>query len=334
MIPEIAFARPEAFWLFLLIPFGFWGVVRLLRRADRWRREFSGETRDPAPFRWALAAFGVASAGIILALAEPSILRSTLVVDRAGMTVVVGLDVSISMLAEDVSFSPEDRDRFNPPNRLNRGRAFALDLLNSLEGERMGLFLFARDGVEVAPPTADYDYLRFAIRHIGTEAVVRPGSDLAAAVKTGAMLAGDSGPRVLVLISDGEAAGTESGDPVAAVRAAGFPVHAVAVGRNVPALIPVRAPVGGDFFRDENGEYLTTRRDAEALRRLAASGGGVFVDAVSPDGPVALAEAIASETAVHPAPRRTERIPADLSSLFLALSALAFAAGLFAGEGP
>lgn len=333
MIPEIAFARPAAFWLFLLLPFGFWGVVRLRRRADRWRREFSGEIRHSAPFRWALAAFGVASAGIILTLAEPSILRPTAVVDRAGMTVVVGLDVSTSMLAEDVSFPPENRGRFETPNRLNRGRAFALALLNSLEGERMGLFLFARDGVEVAPPTADYDYLRFAIRHIGTEAVVRPGSDLAAAVETGAALAGDSGPRAVILISDGEAAGPETEEPAQAARRAGIPLHTVAVGRNAPALIPIPAPATGDFYQDETGDYLTTRTDPQALRRLSAAGGGVFVNAESPEAAAAIAEAVES-TAAGPENRRTERVPADLSPLFLTVSALAFAAGRVAGEGP
>ncbi len=333
MIPEIAFARPMAFWLFLLIPFVLGGVLRLRRRADRWRREFSGEIRHPAPFRWALGAFGVASIGIILALAGPSILRPTVVVDRAGMTVVVGLDVSTSMLAEDVSFPPEDRDRFETPNRLNRGRAFALALLNSLEGERMGLFLFARDGVEVAPPTADYDYLRFAIRHIGTEAVVRPGSDLAAAVSTGAAMAGDSGPRTVILISDGETAGPETDDPAEAARRAGIPLHTVAVGRDVPALIPIPEPATGDFYQNETGDYLTTRTDPEALRRLSAAGDGMFVNAESPEGPAGIAEAVES-AAVGPENRRTERVPADLSPLFLTISALAFAAGRFAGEGP
>jgi Ca-activated chloride channel family protein len=318
-------------WLLAVIPLLLAGIWVADRRAARWRRAFDGTAPNWAASRWASLALGTSLAGTILALAGPFLLRPAVGVDRSGMTVVLGLDVSTSMLAEDVAFLPSDRDRFPAPNRLNRGRAFALDLLNRLKGERVGVFLFARDGVEVAPPTGDYDYLRFAIRHIGADAVVRPGSDLSAAVATGAMLAGKGGPRALVLISDGETAGVENGDPLAAVHNSGMRVHTVAVGRETPSLIPIPQPAVGDFYQDDSGAHLTTQADRPFLRRIAEAGNGLFLERPSADGAAALARAFASEASKDPATRRVRPERVDLSPLFLMAAAGGVALFRFAG---
>lgn len=195
------------------------------------------------------------------------------------LTLAIGLDVSKSMLAEDVPPNPQAEPI---ANRLNRGRTFIGELLNQLEGERIALFFFARSGIEVVPPTRDHGFVRYILRHTDMSRLTDSGSDLLAAVTTAeTLLSGDGhGVEAIVLISDGE--DTENSfDELVRARAVAqgrrTPVHTVRIGGDEPVSIPIRKPgipgIDG-FYTDEQGLFLQTQASDTLLNQLALSSGG------------------------------------------------------------
>lgn len=193
------------------------------------------------------------------------------------VTLIIGLDVSKSMLAEDVFATPA-----TPAiaNRLNRGRTFVGELLNELDGEQVGLFFFARNGIEVVPPTRDHGFLRYILRHTDLGGLTDSGSDLLAAVATGeAMLASNTtgGVEAIILVSDGE---DSENSPEQFSRqlhqfsAAPKPIYSVRVGGDEAVFIPIRKPgIDGidGFYRDEQGSYLQTQASDLVLQQLATA---------------------------------------------------------------
>lgn len=195
------------------------------------------------------------------------------------MTLAIGLDVSKSMLAEDVPPHPQTEPI---ANRLNRGRTFISELLNQLEGERVALFFFARSGIEVVPPTRDHGFVRYILRHTDMSRLTDSGSDLLAAVATAETLlsGGGQGAEAIVLISDGEDTENTFDELVRAVavhQGRHTPVHTVRIGGDEPVSIPIRKPgipgIDG-FYTDEQGQFLQTQASDTLLQQLALSSNG------------------------------------------------------------
>jgi len=192
------------------------------------------------------------------------------------MTLVIGLDVSKSMLAEDVLPSSDSQ---HLANRLNLGRTFINKLLNELEGERVGLFFFARDGIEVVPPTRDHGFIRYILRHTDMGRLTDSGSNLVAALATADTMLTDSTEQdneVLVLITDGE--DTENNleqlmNHLQSAKTKQRPVYSVRVGSDGSVLIPIRKPgiatIDG-FYTDEQGLSLQTRASDTLLQQITS----------------------------------------------------------------
>ena len=142
------------------------------------------------------------------ALAGPSItvLRSGNISDN--LVLAIGIDVSKSMLAEDMVLQRQPGERVAPlSNRLNAARRLALSMVDRLDGEKVGLFFFARNGIEVVSPTRDLGFLRYMVTHTNLGDLTESGSNLLAAIDSGMMMvASQSGipARAVILITDGE----------------------------------------------------------------------------------------------------------------------------------
>lgn len=201
--------------------------------------------------------------------------------------VIIALDISKSMLARDVG-----------PDRLTTARTFIADLAQRLEGDRIGLLVFAGRAYLQTPLTADRSALLTMLPTVRPESAPTGGTAIAEAMRIAVQAFPESTPtgRVLVLISDGEDHGGNALDAAAtAVKEGRFTIHTIGVGSLEGATL--LDPKTGASRTDENGQPVISRLDEEGLRQLAAQGGGRYVRMQSAE---AASQAIAA--AISPTP--------------------------------
>lgn len=214
------------------------------------------------------ALLGLAAIGLIAgALARPQWGSRAEVVTRQGVDVVVALDASLSMLVEDVA-----------PSRIERARAFVAALGRRLEGNRIGLAVFAGTGHLQCPLTLDLAALTLFTETVTPVDLPQPGSSLGEGI-TAALEAfpeDGAGGRVLIVVGDGEEHAGGEEDAARLAHARGVVLHTVTVGTEAGGLIPQRATDGRltDWKRTAAGDLVTSRADAARMARLAAIGGG------------------------------------------------------------
>jgi Ca-activated chloride channel family protein len=256
------------------------GDPALLRRlAGTDLRAFPG--RRAALLLPAAALLGVAAAGPHWGVAaEPG---------RAQGDVVLVLDASNSMLAEDVR-----------PSRLEREREAARVLVDRLGGGRVGLVAFGGSGHVLSPLTGDGAALHLYLDALSPEIVNQSGTSLYSALRHALELLGPAGPRgapgAIVLVSDGEAL-----DPPRLVNLSvdeavrrGVPIHTVGIGTAAGGPVPDVDPLSGrriGFKREMDGAVATSRLDEVTLRRIAQATGGTYTAAADARSLAALAAA-------------------------------------------
>lgn len=222
--------------------------------------------------RWTAA--GLLTAGVLLtslALAGPQYGFSWRKTERRGVDLIVAVDCSRSMLAQDVS-----------PNRLARAKREVVDLVNRVQGDRIGLVAFAGTAFLQCPLTLDYTGLHVFLQALTPGFLPVGGTDLAGAIDTAREGFDPQSPaeRAILVITDG---GETSG---AAARAAeraqkdGIRVYVLGVG--TPEGAPIPLPKGG-FVKDGSGQIVLARLGEDALEKLAARTGGVYARAVPGD---------------------------------------------------
>lgn len=270
------FGHPSAFWSLTLVP----ALIVFLVWAYRARRRaLSAFAMSPkvlvnvAARRWKtiLLVAGVLFAA--LALTQPRWGFEWREVKRKGVDVFVLLDVSKSMLTEDVR-----------PNRLTQAKYACEDLLSKLQGDRVGLIAFAGTAFVQCPLTVDYDAFRLTLRDAGPDVIPRGGTAIGAAIRTAlnAFEAGEGRDRAIVLITDGEE--TEGDSAVEEAAKAGVHVYAVGVGTTDGELIPVReAGKAMEFLKDRDGKVVKSRLDEATLRDLALKTHGIYVRSAAGD---------------------------------------------------
>ncbi len=203
---------------------------------------------------------------LILALSRPTLGYRYEEVPQRGLDLVIVLDVSRSMSVTDVS-----------PSRMERAQREVLDLAELIDGDRVGLVLFAGGAWPRMPLTVDYGALRFMVRDSEPNTLLSQGSDLGAGIDEGLRLLGtrEEADQALVIISDGE--DHEAGAIEAAKRAAEAGVRIFAMGVGSPEGAPIPTGEGGGFVKDEAGQVVLSRLDEGALQTLAAATGGAYV---------------------------------------------------------
>ena len=225
--------------------------------------------------RAAEAAFAAATIALLAtALAGPRWGEETSRVPRKGVDVVLVLDASRSMLAEDVL-----------PSRIERARREIRGLLDAGSGSRIGLVTFAGDARMAAPLTVELDLVSMFVDEIDPQSDHRGGSNIAAGLRTAQKLLGAStgAGRAVVLLADGEdPAGPAAASVAAKLYANGTRVHVIGLGTPDGAKIPVIDDDGKPrFFRDGNGKEVITKLDDGVLSAVAKAGGGEYLVAAN-----------------------------------------------------
>ena len=220
---------------------------------------------------WKAALFILALSFLIIALARPAWNRKDLVIKRSGRDLVFMLDVSKSMLAEDLL-----------PNRLQHAKLAILDTVDKLAGDRVGLVAFAGSAVVKCPLTLDYGFFRMALDDIDFNSVTRGGSMIGDALRTILDQVFDDQARQykdIILITDGE---DHESFPLEAARAAGEKgVRLIVIGlgdEKEGERIPVLDSHGRKTFLQYKGQEVWTRLQADSLRLMArATPGGRYL---------------------------------------------------------
>lgn len=255
-----------------LIAFAYFVHVSRQRLLARFARSamLSRLTRsvNGSRHRTKMVLFLVGMMFLSMALLEPQFGTVLEMAKRKGVDVVVALDVSRSMLAEDVR-----------PNRLERARYQVGELLERLQGDRAGLVLFAGSAFIQCPLTVDYGAFRMLLSIVGAGSIPVQGTAIGDAIRL-ALKCFDDGDRqhkVVVLFTDGEDHET---DPMAAAQMAidqGARVLVVGMGTPEGELIPLRGEDGQvDYHQDSQGNYVKTRLDEATLRQVALATDGAY----------------------------------------------------------
>jgi Ca-activated chloride channel family protein len=327
-------------WLLLVIPcFLFYSLISY-KEASNWLYRFAHVNKRPIPYFVSTLFYTLALGAVIFSLAEPKVQYTKVVFNRSGIDVAIGIDVSKSMLAEDETVPVEGKKLFAIPNRLNRARYSALNIISVLRGERAGVFMFASKGVSVVPLTTDYGYCQYILKHVNDATIAIPGSDLSQAIATGVSLF-EGGSRktvkTIILISDGEDISDDK-SPIyeAAQRAAaqGIAIYTVGIGMGQGVLIPIRdseANIEG-YYLDEDGSYLKTRREQDTLKSISTITGGRYFRAHDERSEDGIVDAILKRARTIEYTRATEPAWFSLSPLLLCGAFLFFIIGIIAGR--
>ena len=323
----MTFGAPEWLWALLLTPLLMALFVRAERGALRRLQEFvsarllpqlAGTVNRPRRMiRFGLQLLGLALA--IVSLAQPRWGYTFEDVKRKGLDLLIAVDTSRSMLSNDVQ-----------PNRLERVKLAVQDLVNELQGDRVGLIAFAGRAFLQAPLTIDYDAVFEAINDLDTKTIPEGGTNISSAITLTTQSFGKSatGNRALIIFTDGEEL---SGDAVQTAKAAaadaGVRIFTVGVGTPQGSLIPVTGDDGQTaFVKDPAGQVVKSKLDENRLREIAETTGGFYVHLEN--GPrtmqqlqsEGLAKMQAAEMDVRLSRRPIERYEWPLSAALIALA--------------
>ena len=209
----------------------------------------------------------------VVALMRPQSATGTEVLSRnVTADVVIVLDVSKSMLAEDAA-----------PNRLARAKAEINELLERVDGQRVGLVVFAGRAAVKSPLTSDYGFFRLVLRDVDVRSLARGGTRIGDAVRRAIAVFGpDRGtPRIMLLITDGEDHDSYPLEAAAEAAAAGVRIVAIGFGSETGSDIVVTDPDTGarNVLLDGDGKVAWSRLDGDLLREIALAAEGVYVPA-------------------------------------------------------
>ena len=270
----IIFAAPHYLLLLLLIPFFFLGMGLWLWGRRRRLRRFGDEAlvNELMP-SWSRGKLWVRTVLLSLAffffvigLSRPQIGAKLKDHKIKGAEIMIVLDVSNSMLAQDYS-----------PDRLERAKLAISRITDKLKDDRIGLIVFAGTSFVQLPITSDYVSAKMFLNSISTESIPIQGTAIGDAISTAVrgFSAQSEHSRAIIVITDGE---NHEDDAVAAAKQAaeaGIKVYTIGVGSADGQPIPMN----GELLKDKDGNIVVTRLDEETLRKVASAGGVAYVHA-------------------------------------------------------
>ena len=273
---------PQLLWLLALVPAAALFFIWALRRRREALRRFA-EARllptlapdlDERRQRWRALLLVAALALLVLALAGPKWGFHWEEIHREGVDIVIAIDTSRSMLAEDVK-----------PNRLARSKLAIEDLVKRLQGDRIGLVAFAGSAFVQCPLTLDYQAFAESLHAINVGIIPKGGTALTEAIKAGLeAFEGRQGKHeALILITDGEDHEGHVDDAAKEAADQGVKIYTVGIGTAEGDLIPLTVDGQQNFLKDRRGQVVKSRMDEETLQKIATTTGGAYVHASSGD---------------------------------------------------
>lgn len=270
------FANPNILYLLLVIPVMIAVLVVLSHIRRRNIAKFGNPSTlyalmpDLSSMRTKIknSLFLLATTAVIFAAARPQFGSKLKEQTSEGIEMMLVVDISNSMLAEDFA-----------PNRLDRTR-YAIDkLFASLNQDRVGMVVFAGEAKVQLPITTDYRMARSFTKRISPSLVSVQGTEIGQALNLASLSFSQNreAGRVMILITDGETHDSAALD--AAKRAAEQGIKIFAIGIGTPEGAPVK--VDGEFIKDENDEMVVSRLNEELLQQIAAATGGGYIRATN-----------------------------------------------------
>ena len=274
----MTFGATSWFWVLLIIPLLVVLWVRAEQRAVLRLREFVSERLLPSlartvdrrrrGVRFALVLLGLALA--LTALALPRWGYTYEDAKRKGLDLILAVDTSRSMLSNDVL-----------PNRLQRVKLATQDLINELQGDRVGLVAFAGRAFLQAPLTIDYDAAVEAINDLDTSTIPEGGTNISDAIELAVRTFGKSaiGNRAVIILTDGEELSGDALKTAKTAADAGVRIFAIGVGTPEGSLIPIGGGQNGGnaFVKDSKGQVVKSKLDEKRLREIAENTDGFYL---------------------------------------------------------
>lgn len=270
------FANPDYLWLLVLVPVLTVVYIFYTRHKRRQLALFGEEELMPeliplasrirphVKFSLQLLAFTL----LVVAVARPQYGTKEQTVKRQGIEVMIALDISNSMLAEDVA-----------PNRLDKAKQMLSKLVDQMTDDKLGLVVFAGEAFVQLPITCDYVSAKMFLNNISPDLIMAQGTAIGAALRTCVQSFGsDEGKasRAIILITDGENHEDNAKAAAEAAKEKGIRIYVVGIGRPDGAPIPDGR---GGFRKDKSGQVVVSRLNEDMCREIASAGNGIYLRA-------------------------------------------------------
>lgn len=238
--------------------FGNLGLIEKLSRSVSRKRQI-----------WKTALIVTAVFFLVLALARPQLGTKMRTMKREGQDILIALDVSLSMQAEDIK-----------PNRIEKAKHEIASLIDQFEGDRVGIIAFSGKAFVQCPLTLDYGAAKMFLDFVTTDLIPVPGTAISEAIQKAidSFVEKERKHKVLILITDGE---DHVKDPVETAKEAakeGIVIYTVGIGSVQGVPIPLYDQRGAQtgFKKDRNGEVVMTKLDEVSLEKIALETGGKY----------------------------------------------------------
>ena len=269
------FANIEMLWWLITTPVFVIAYIIYTKHKRRQLMEFGDQELvaqlmpDASKGRpiWKFSLLLLAWVLLIVAGSRPQYGQQEKTIKRQGIEVMVALDISNSMLAEDVA-----------PNRLDRAKQILSKMIDNMVDDKVGLVVFAGEAFTQLPITCDYVSAKMFLNTITPNLISTQGTAIGAALQTAVTSFGATESevgRAIILITDGE---NHEDDAIAVAKQAqelGIQVFVVGIGK--PEGSPIPKPGSNDYFKDRSGQVVVSRSNEEMYQQIAAAGKGIYV---------------------------------------------------------
>ncbi|MBJ7880922.1 vWA domain-containing protein [Gelidibacter salicanalis] len=266
------------FWGLMVIPLIIIVFLLLQVWKHRMQRKFASKpllrrlSPDSSLFKSILkvVVLSLAFASLVMALVNPKLGSKLETVKREGVDIVFAIDVSKSMLAEDIA-----------PNRLEKSKQLVTQIINNLASDRVGIIAYAGKAFPQLPITTDYAAAKMFLQSMNTDMLSSQGTAIHEAIELSKTYFDDDQDtnRVLIIISDGEDHGALATDAAQEASEEGIRIFTIGVGDAKGGPIPEkRNGVIVNYKKDSNGETVITRLDESTLQNIANEANGAYIN--------------------------------------------------------
>lgn len=268
---------PNYFYLLLLIPVligvylwnSIWKKKKITKfGSGNYLKRLAPEASTTSKPLIKMVLLAVTLGALILALVNPKFGTRIETVKRQGVDIVFAIDVSKSMLAEDIA-----------PSRMGKAKQLASQIINNLASDRIGIVGYAGSAFPMLPITTDYSMAKMYIQDMHTDMVSSMGTALSQAIEVGSNYFDDPNTsKVMILISDGEDHGDGISNAVAMAKDKGIKIITIGVGTPEGGQIPIKqnGRIAG-YKKDVDGSTVITKLNDETLKEIAQKTGGTFM---------------------------------------------------------